>query len=267
VSAWLAFTRAALRAVARSTVWWSVALALVVIATLAFWPAFRGASGISQAIDSLPGPVIEAFGLQDFGSPAGFLRGNLYELLVPLLFSVASVALINGQTASDEAAGRLELFLSQPVDRRALFLARAVACGLALGVIVVVTVVVQLAMDAIVDLNIAPSYVIATALLCGLLGLFFGSVAYLVACLRPRPSLVIGLGIGLMLAGYLVSALFQIATALDPWKVISPWQWALGGNPLEHPAETWRWAVLIASTLALAVVGTLSVSRRDVAAA
>ena len=267
MSAWLALTRAGLRAVVRATFWWSVALALAVMATVAFWPAFRGASGISQAIDNLPGPVIEAFGLQDFGSPAGFLRGNLYELLVPLLFSVAAVTLVNGQTASDEAAGRLELFLSQPVDRRALFLARAVACAIAVGVVVAVTIVVQLAMDALTDLVIAPSYVITTALLCGLLGLFFGSVAYLVACLRPRPSLVLGTGVGLTLAGYLVGALFQISPALSGWKLISPWQWALGANPLEQSPEIWRWAVLILATVVLVAVGTLAVKRRDVAAA
>ena len=121
-------------------------------------------------------------------------------------------------------------------------------------------------MDALVDVEIATGYVVTTALLCGLLGLFFGSVSYLVACLRPRPSLVLGIGIGLTLVGCLVSALFQISSALSAWKVISPWQWALGGNPLERP-EPWRWAILILATVVLATAGTIAVTGRDVAAA
>jgi len=266
MTSWFALTRAGLRAVRRATFWWSLALGMAVAATVAFWPAFRGASGISQAIDTLPAPVIEAFGLQDFGSPAGFLRGNLYELLVPLLFSVAAVALVNGQTANDEAAGRLELFLAQPVDRGRLFLARLASCVVALGVVVLVTIIVQLAMDAIADVSIAPGYVIATALLCGLLALFFGSVAYLIACLRPRPSVVLGTGIGLTLAAYLVGALFQISDALKPWAVVSPWQWAMGGNPLQQPTDAWRYGIFIMLAIVLVAAGTTVVGRRDVAA-
>ena len=72
MNAWLALAAAGLRSTRRAIFWWSVALGLTVAATVAFWPAFRGASGISQAIDTLPGPVVQAFGLQDFGSPAGF---------------------------------------------------------------------------------------------------------------------------------------------------------------------------------------------------
>lgn len=255
-----------LRAVRRSTFWWSVGIAMLVAATVAFWPAFRGASGISQAIDNLPGGVIDALGLRNFGTPAGFLRGNLYELFIPLLFTGAGVALVNGQTASDEAAGRLELFLAQPVSHRSLFGTRVVASLFALAAIVVATVVVQVVMDAAIGLQIAASYIVATAALCGLLAAVHASVAYLVACLRPRTSLVLGAGIGLAIAGYVVAVLFRISSVLDPWKIISPWEWALGGNPLEQSAEAWRFVVLGGVTLALALLGTLLVGRRDVAA-
>ena len=101
--------------------------------TIAVWPAFKGSSGISQAMDQLPSGVVQAFGLQDFGTPAGFLRGNLYDFFVPLLLAVAAVMLVNGQTASEEAAGRLELYLAQPVARRAVLLGRAVAALIALS--------------------------------------------------------------------------------------------------------------------------------------
>ena len=82
----------------------------MIAVTVAFWPAFRGSSGISDAIGQLPAGVIQAFGLQDFGTPAGFLRGNLYEFFVPLLLAAAVVAFVNGQTAADETNGRIELF-------------------------------------------------------------------------------------------------------------------------------------------------------------
>lgn len=257
----------ALRSLRRATIAWSVGLAALVAATVAFWPAFKGASGITDAINSLPPAVIDAFGLQNFGSPAGFLRGNLYELFVPLLFGIAVVAMVNGQTAADEAGGRLELFLAEPIPRWHLFLARAAACLVALAAIVVATIVVQVVMDEAIDLVIDPGLVAATAVLCGLLAALFGSIAYLVACLRPKPSLALACGAGLLIAGYVIAALFPISKVLEPWKVISPWNWALGGDPLVQGAEPWRYGVLVAATLVLIAVGTLAVRRRDVAAA
>ncbi len=259
--------RAALRSVRRAAILWSVALGAIVAVTMAFWPAFRGASGISQAIDSLPPALVDAFGLQDFGSPAGFLRGNLYEFFVPLLLCIAAVALVNGQTASDEAAGRLELFLAQPVARGSLFLARVAAALVAVAVMVLVTLIVQLATDPLVDLQISAGYVVATVVLCGLLAALYGALGYLIACLRPRPSLVLGVGIGLTIAGYLISALFPISELLEPWRVISPWNWAFGGGPLEQSTDLWRYAALALPTIVLVAIGTAVVRRRDVAAA
>lgn len=265
-AAFLPATAAALRSIRRAVAWWSIALAAIVGLTMAFWPAFRGASGISQAIDSLPGPVVQAFGLADFGSPAGFLRGNLYELLVPLLLCIAAVALVGGQTAGDEAAGRLELFLAQPIERRTLFVARLLACLIGLAVIVVVTIVAQLVSDVIVGLSIDSRVVVATAITGGLLAAAYGSLAYLVACLRANPSLVLGVGVGLTFAGYLVAALFPIADALKPWKIVSPWDWANGGDPLVNGVEPVRVLALVVLAVLLAFAGTLVVTRRDVSA-
>lgn len=258
---------AALRALRRSIVWWSIGIAALVAATVAFWPAFRGASGISAAIDSLPAPVISAFGLQGFGTPAGFLRGNLYELFVPLLLTIAVAAFVNGQTASDERAGRLELLLSQPIARRRLFATRGSGALLALVLVATAVLAVQLAMDAAIGLSIDAGLVASTIALCALLAALHGSLAYLFACLRPRSALVLGGAIGVALAGYVVNALFPLASALKPWVGLSPWQWALGGDPLVNAAEPWRYLALVIPTLALLALGTLVVRRRDVEAA
>ncbi|HJP88046.1 MAG TPA: ABC transporter permease subunit [Candidatus Limnocylindrales bacterium] len=255
------------RSIRRAVVWWAVSIAVLVALTVAFWPAFRGASGITQAIETLPTAVIDAFGLDSLGTPAGFLRGNLYELFVPLLFSVAAVALVKGQTANDESAGRLELFLAQPVSRRTLFAARSVACLAGLAVIVVATIAIQLVSDAVIGLEIDTGAIFATATLCGLLAAFHASIAFCIACLRPKPSAVLAGGIGVSLAGYVVSALFPISTALKPWRVLSPWDWALGGNPLEQASEPWRFIALGVPAVLLVLIGLWGVTRRDVAAA
>ncbi|HEX5015400.1 MAG TPA: ABC transporter permease subunit [Candidatus Limnocylindrales bacterium] len=256
-----------LRALRRSTAWWAVALGVIVLVTVAFWPAFRGASGISEAIEQMPAGVVQAFGLEDFGTPAGFLRGNLYELLVPLLLIGAGVAFVNSQTASDETAGRLELVLAQPVSHRAVYLGRAAAALIGLTILVVVIVAVQFAADAVFDLAIDGSRLAATIALCGLLAALHAAAGYSIAGARARPALVLGIGIGGAIAGYVVAALFPLSDALEPWSHLSPWDWAFGHNPLAHTTDAWRYVVLAAPAAALIGLGTWLVGRRDVSAA
>jgi beta-exotoxin I transport system permease protein len=256
-----------LRAMRRAIFWWSVGLASLVGVTVAFWPAFQGSSGISAAIDQLPAGLVQAFGLENFGTPAGFLRGNLYDFFVPLLLAVAAVVLVNGQTAGEEASGRLELYLAQPIDRRMLFLGRAIATLVAVAVITVAITAVQVGADEVVGMRIESGYLLSTIALCALLAVFHGSLALAIAGLRGRPSLVMGIGLAAALAGCLVVALFPLSSVLAPWQHLSPWDWALGGGPLERATEVWRYLALAVPSVVLAAIGVISVARRDVAAA
>lgn len=256
-----------LRQLRRSLIGWGIGLGGLVAVTVAFWPAFRGSSGISEAIDQLPAAVVDAFGLAGFGTPAGFLRGNLYEFIVPLLLAVAAVAAANGLTAAEEDAGRLETYLSQPVTRQAVFVGRTLSLALWLVVLTAWIVLVQLASDAVVGLEIDASRVVSTVVLCGLLALLIGTLALAVAGWLPRPSAVLAIGIAVAVGGYLVAALFPLADALERFSGLSPWKWALGGDPLVNQAEPWRYAALIIPAVALAILGVAGFVRRDVRAA
>jgi ABC-2 type transport system permease protein len=236
----------------------------MIVATVAFWPAFRGSSGLDRALAILPPAMLEAFGLQDFASPAGYLRGGLYDVVVPLMFAAAGVMFANNATAGEEDAGRLELWLAQPVTRRAVFAGRILAVLLWLAVLGFVVLASQLASDAIFGLEIAMARIVETVILCTLLGAFYAGVALAIAGISARPGLVLSIGLGLALAGYLVAALFPLSDALDAWTRISPWDWAFGGEPLSKPADPIRYVALVASTAALLVVGRVAFTRRDV---
>jgi ABC-2 type transport system permease protein len=256
-----------LRAMRRATIWWSIGLTALIAGTISVWPAFKGSSGLSQAIDQLPTGVVQAFGLADFGTPAGFLRANLYDFFVPLLIVIAAVVLVNGQTASEEASGRLELYLAQPIDRRAVLLGRAIAALVALAVISVVLLIVQLGADAAVGLGIDTGYLVSTIALCALLGALHGSLAVAIAGVRARPSLVLGVGIGVGVAGCVVASLFPLSSVLAPWRHLSPWDWAFGGNPLEQATDLWRYAALAVPSVILTTIGLVAVARRDISGA
>ena len=215
----------------------------------------------------LPSGIVDAFGLAGFGTPAGFLRGNLYEFIVPLLLAVAAVAAANGLTAGEEDSGRMETFLSQPVTRQSVFLGRTVALVAWLVVMTGFILLVQLASDAVVGLEIDTMRVVSTVVLCGFLALLFGTLALAVAGWLPRPSLVLAIGIAAAVGGYLIAALFPLSDPLKSVSNLSPWKWALGGDPLVNGAEPWRYVALIVPFLALVALAVAGFIRRDVRAA
>ena len=251
----------------RAGVGWAVAFVLMIVSTVAFWPAFQDSDGLQQVLEQLPSGLMQAFGLEDFASPAGYLKGGLYDVVIPLMFAAAGVMFANSATAAEEDSGRLELWLTQPVTRSAVFGGRVIAVLGWLAVQALVVLVSQLASDAAFGLEIADARVAATVVLCTLLGAVFAGVAIAVAGLIARPGLVLAIGLGLALAGYLVAALFPLSTVLDGWAWLSPWDWAMGSDPLANPAEAGRFSALAAVAGVLIVVGGIAFARRDIRSA
>jgi ABC-2 type transport system permease protein len=258
--------RIPLRGARRASLVWGLSLAVLVALTIAFYPSFRDEPALNDLIASMPQPLIQAFGLADFGTPAGFLRGNLYAVLVPLLLAVAGVRWMNGQTASEEDSGRMEAYLAQPVTRGGVFLGRAAAAVVWVIGIGLLMLIAQLVADAVVGLQIGLDRILATMALCVLLGLLHAGVAALIAGWTGRPGLVLAVGMALAVAGYVAIALFPISDVLAPWRHASPWDWALGGDPLTTATEAWRYLALGVPAAVLIGVGTWAFGRRDVQA-
>ncbi|MCU0482928.1 MAG: ABC transporter permease [Chloroflexi bacterium] len=264
---WLELVGGPFRASWRAGLGWSVVFVFMVVGTVAFWPAFRDSEALQDTLELIPPALLAAFGLEDFASPAGYLKGGLYDVVIPLMFAAAGVMLASSATAGEEDAGRLELWLAQPVTRSAVLAGRVAAVLGWLAVLALVTLASQLASDVAFDLAIADDRIVATIVLCTLLGALYAGVAIAVAGITGRPGPVLALGLGLALVGYLVAALFPQSEALAPWAAISPWDWALAGEPLSRPTEPWRYLVLAAATVALLATGLAAFARRDVRSA
>ena len=256
-----------LRAARRAGVVWALCIGALIGLTVAFYPPFRDEADLAGLINGMPDALVQAFGLSDFGTPAGFLRGNLYAVLVPLALAIAGVLLMNGQTASDEDSGRMEAYLAQPVSRGAIFWGRVLAVCFWLACIGVAMLAIQLVSDQVFGLDIPTDRVLATIALCMLLAALHAGVAAAVAGLTGRPGLVVAIGMVIAVAGYVAVALFPISDVLAPWRHASPWDWALGGDPLVNGAEAWRYLALGIPAVVLFAIGAIGFARRDVRAA
>jgi len=266
-SRWLELIAAPFRASWRAGLAWAVVFAFFVVATVAFWPAFSGNTALNDALKVLPTQMLQAFGLQDFASPAGYLRGGLYDVLIPLMLAAAGALFANSATAAQEDAGRIELYVAQPVTRIAFMTGRAISTLLWIVVLTLVVLVSQVVSDTLFNLQIGTSQIVSTVVLSGLIGVFCGALAIGIAGISARPALVVGIPLAVALIGYVVSALFPLSDLLSPWVGISPWDWALGGDPLTNAGEPWRYAALIVPSIAFVVIGILAFNRRDIRSA
>jgi ABC-2 type transport system permease protein len=250
-------------ALRRSGFWWGFATVAFVLVNLAFWPSFESSGSLTELEDSM-GDLLEAFGAQGLSTPAGYLDGQVYALMLPLLVSGAAIAMTSSLTSGDEDAGRLELLHALPLGRRTIWLSRWLAATIVLVLIVAVVaavVAVTLVPFSLDEAGFGP--VVLATLACGALGAFHGAVAYAVGGLGGRRGLAAGAAVGVLLAGYVAAFVLPLDDGLGWARDWSPWHWAVGEQPVSDGVGL-RPLVILAITAGLLAVGTWAVERRDI---
>lgn len=255
--------RRGMAAVRRSACWWGVAILAFAVLNLAFWPSLEASGSLTELEDSM-GDLLDAFGAQGLSTPAGYLDGQLYALMLPLLLSGVAIAVTTALTSGDEDAGRLELLHALPLGRRTIWLSRWVAATVVLAIVVLATTVAVSACLPVFSLDEAGfGAVIAATLACGALAAFHGSVAYLVGGLGGSRGLAVGSAVGVLLLGYVVAFVLPISDALSGARRWSPWHWAIGEQPVSDGVGLGLVTILLV-IVTLVAIGTWAVERRDV---
>lgn len=255
--------RGAGRAVRRSSIWWAVAIIAFVALNMAFWPSLEDSAAL-QSFDDL-GAILDAFGAQNLASPAGYLDGQVFALMLPLLLSGMAIAQGSLLTAGDERAGRLELLHALPVSRRSIWLTRWSASTAALVLVAAATALAAfLCLPLFSFEGVGTGRVLAATGACALLAVFHASVAYAASGAGASRGLAVGAAIAVLLAGYVLSYVLPIAQSLQGARDWSPWYWALGEQPVHDGISAPGLVVLAVATAVLVAVGTFAVDRRDI---
>jgi ABC-2 type transport system permease protein len=249
----------------RALVGWALAIAAVAAMYAAFWPTVN-TPDMQKAMASYPRAVMEAFNYTDVASAAGYLGSSVYGLLVPLLVAVFAITYGTRAIAGDEEAGTLDLVLAHPVSRTKVALQRFAALAAALGVIGVVMCLAMLAISRPAQLDgISAGEFAAATFQLALLGACFGGFAFAIGAATGRKAFAIAGTAGVAVLAYLANGVFPQLKGLDWTRDISPWHWAIGGEPLKHGLQVGDSLLLLATTAVLVALGTLAFNRRDVA--
>ena len=254
------------RLLRRSAIWWTVGIVAFSLVNAAFWPSLEGTEALESFEDM--GALLEAFGAQNIATPAGYLDGQLYALMLPLLLSGMAVAMATAVTSGDEDAGRLELLHALPVDRRALWVGRwASATTVLLAVAAVVTVVMVAALPVCSLSEVGAGRIVGATLGSAVLAAFHASVGYAAGGLGATRARSVGVAMAFVLAGYVASYVLPIADSLRGARSWSPWYWALGDQPVSDGVDAAGLLLMALLTAGLVWVGTTAVGRRDIRSA
>jgi ABC-2 type transport system permease protein len=253
-------------AIRRSSLWWAIGIVSLAVVTAASWPSFEGTEAL-ESFDDM-GDLLEAFGAENIATPAGYLDGQLFALMLPLLLSGLSIATASALTAGDEDAGRLELLHALPVARTTVWLARWASSALMVGAVGALVAAVTVAVLPLFSLEeVGSGRVGAATLGCAVLALFHGAVAYAVAGVGLSRGRSVGTAGLVLVAGYVASFLLPLNDRLAGMRKVSPWYWALGGQPVSDGIDAAAVVLLTAVTIALVALGTIAVGRRDIRSA
>jgi ABC-2 type transport system permease protein len=253
----------------RHTIWWwvggLVALALMMVA---FYPALEDFGEFEELMEAYPDYFLAMFGIEEAGeflTAEGFLHGELYSAMLPIIFLIFAIMRGAAATAGEEQSGTMDLVLSVPVSRSRVVVDKFVAmvaltAGLALSLIVV-----ELVGNVLVDMGLSIAGIVSVNLGLTLLALLFGALSMAVGSWTGRRTMAAGVAAGVAVAAFFVNGLAPLVSALETPQKFSPFYWYLDPKPLSNGFAWGQLGLLAVVSLALFAVAVWAFQRRDIA--
>ena len=247
----------------RALVGWSIGLVVLVLLESALWPTVRDMGNLADFVANYPEPMKELFKLDQFGTGAGFLNGELYSLMLPILFLVYGIGRGARSIAGEEEGGTLEVLLMTRVSPTNLVLHRAAALATGMVALGVVLFLAVAACSPVFDLGVPLGEAAVGSLAMVLLGIEFGSLALAVSAVTGRHVVANAVASAVAVAAYVLYAAGGLVTGLEAWQGFSPFDQALAGGPLGG-GLAWAFLWMPAAAVVFVAVALPVFERRDI---
>lgn len=259
----LAIAARALRSYRRPLAVWMLALAALGATQVLFWPSIRQAPGLDDLVRSLPEALRALIGTDDLLSPEGFLASRLNSVF-PLLITVYAAFRTSTETAGAEQDRAFEILLATPLARWELLAGRFLAVATSVLALMLATGAAMAAAAVAVAMPIGVGRIIATAVALGLLGVAFAGLTVAVAGATGARGVALGVGAGSAVGLFVLHSFSPIVPELGRLRAFTPFDHAIGYEPLVHGLEPFGSAVLLGITAAGLAIGLVAFQRRDV---
>jgi ABC-2 type transport system permease protein len=243
---------------------WTLSTLALVVAIIAFFPAIKGNSALTGSFDDLPPSVQAAFGIADLGSAAGYLQGQMFSTLAPLIFLSFAIGRGARAIAGEEERGTMDLLLSNPIRRSRVVLEKGAAILVQLVVLGAVVWLSLAALGPLFDLDVGVGNLAAATASVAALGGLYGAIALCLSGATGRRALSLGITAGLAGAGYLYTAIAPFVSTLSDHPGISPFQHGYGYDPITVGMQWGNFLALVVAAAVFVAGAVILFDRRDV---
>jgi len=257
-----------LRSRKKSLLGWALGLIGLIAITVAAYPSIANQSGFSDIIDDYPEFVQEILGLgsgMSITEPAGYLNSQFYSNMLPLLFIIFLVSFGVRLTATDERDGTLDLVAAHPIPRWRLATEKALAILAAGTLLVALAILTFVVSTPLADMDISFASLFGATISVFLVGVVFGGLAFGLGAATGSRGLALGAASGLAVATYILWGLAPLIDGISSLERLSPFFWALAGDPILHGVQAGNALLLLGLGLTFGAFGIWRFTQRDIA--
>jgi len=242
---------------------WAIGLALYGLMMVSFFDSIVGIEGIQDMLQAYPEDLAAFFGgFTAMNTPKGYLEIYYFNYM-PVIIGIFPVGLGVGLLVSDEEKGTLDLILSYPVSRMALFWGRVLGF-LAVNALVLLAAYLSWVLPAPgTGMDLTWIEILRPFLpLFGQL-VFFGMLALLLSLVLPSVRSAGMLAGGLLVGNYLLVGLSNLNENLKALIEYTPLYYYQGADAID--GVNWLWLGSIAgAALAFVLLAWWRFQRRDI---
>lgn len=225
------------------------------------------AQGYAKMLDSLPRPLMDAFGFEDtfFSNVQAYMASEMFSLIWPLLsiFMLTSTAATNISGEIEKAT--IGTLLAQPISRAKLFFAKYLSGITALIIFTFVTIVSCLPISAAYGVDFMASRFLLFTVAALLFGLAVYSFAFMVSAMRSEKSQVYFTTGGLLFFMYVCNIIGGLKPGLSGLKYASVFHYFSPPDALVRGSISGlSIAILLGSSILFTVIGLAIFKKRDI---
>ncbi|MGB3411662.1 MAG: ABC transporter permease subunit [Microthrixaceae bacterium] len=214
-------------------------------------------AGFPEALRSLIGVA---------GSGVNYVLSEVFGLMVPIVVLVVGISGGVAAGAGEERDGTATLLFGQPISRRGVLGAKALAAVGHVLVTAALTMAFTMAGGFFVDTGVRTVDLGATCLLAAGLGIAFAMLALAISAATGSTTLALGVSSGVGVVAYLVKSLFPLIKGWENLAKASPWYYYDGSDPLVSGLDVAHLSVLLSIGAVGLTAGLVAIDRRDLGA-
>ncbi len=242
---------------------WGVGLALYGLAMGAMFDTINEIAGLDELLASYPPEMMAFFGdMTSMSTPSGYFD-TYFSSFIPLIVGIFAVGAAAGLLAGDEERGTLDLTLSYPVSRTALFWGRWLAFVAATALMLFIGYLGWVITLPFSSMDVTAGALLGAFVPMAAILLLFGGLALLLSMFLPSARLAAMVSGGLLVANFLLAGLANLNEDLRPIMNLTPFHFYQGGDALID--LNWGMTLgLAAAGFLLAGLAWLLFGRRDI---